>query len=656
MRHRLRAAGSIVVALAAITCTDAPSDPSAADVADGRIALSPTFSAVAAQVYSRLSTFGLDLTEVHIVLTGPDRSTKDTTIAFPPTLAQIAIDIPIPNGGANHAFDALIELRNEQHIVFFSGRQTVIARPSYLPRVQPPPVVIEYTGPGKDAKSIAVVPADTIIAGAVAVTLKATAADSAKNPVTDLFVSFSISDPTLGIVTPTDNASGMLTGLGRRGVATITATTPLGISGTARVVFVPTPARVVVISGDGQTGVAGNALGLPLVVEVQASDNLPVPGAKVTFRAVTAGGRVHDTTAVADTAGRATTTLTLGNTAGTYRYEVGAGSLGSASVTAVATPALPTALTIVSGDAQMDFIGRTLGQPLVVKVADKFGGPVEGATIMWTTIAGSGTPSATSTASASDGTARITYTLGSFANAELVRATLVGANAVASNVVFSMTGVNPGAAAIAIVSGGNQSASPNTPLALPLVARVMDALGNPLANTTVTWSAKGAAVTFNPASSATDATGQVTTRVTLGVAPGATTITATVAGLSATTALTINGVVGAPSLSINGGDQQKARAGTSVAIAPSVLLKDAMGNPVANAPVVFSVTSGGGSVRDASTKTNAAGIATSGVWTLGLVPGTNTLSATSGTLSVSFSATSFAAETPGEPKEGGRKP
>jgi hypothetical protein len=656
MRHRLRAAGLIVVALATITCTDAPSDPSAASDAAGRIALSPTFSAAAAQVYSRLSTFGLELTEVHVVLTGPDRSTRDTTIAFPPTLSQIAIDIPIPNGGANQAFDALIELRNDQHVVFFSGRQTVIARPTYLPRVQPPPVVIEYTGPGKDATSIAVLPADTIIAGAVTVPLKATASDSAKKPVTDLFVSFSISDPTLGAVTPTDNASGMLTGLGHRGVATVTATTPLGVSGSSRVIFVPAAARVVVISGNAQTGVAGGELAHPLVVEVEASDNLPVPGAKVTFRAVTAGGRVHDATAIADAAGRATTTLTLGNAAGTYRYEVDADALAAASVTAVATPAPPAALTIVSGDAQMDFIGRTLGQPLVVKVTDNFGSSVEGATVMWTKVAGNGTPSATSTTSASDGTARVTYTLGSFASADVVRATLVGATATSSAVLFSMTGVNPGAATITIVAGGNQSASPNTPLALPLVARVMDALGSPLANVTVTWSAKGAAVTFNPASSATDVTGQVTTHVTLGGSPGSTTIMATVAGLSATTALTITGLVGAPSLAINAGDQQNVRAGSSVAIAPSVLLKDALGTPVANAPVVFSVTSGGGSTRDASTKTNAAGIATIGVWTLGPVPGINTLSATAGALSVSFSATGLPAETPAEPKDGGRKP
>jgi Bacterial Ig-like domain (group 1) len=444
--------------------------------------------------------------------------------------------------------------------------------------------------------------------------------------------------------------------LGRRGVATVTATTPLGISGASRVVFVPAAARVVVISGDGQTGVAGSALAHPVVVEVQAADNLPVPGAKVTFRAVTLGGQVHDTTATADSAGRATTTLTLGNSAGAYRYEVGSESLAPASVAAVATPAPPFALGIVSGDAQMDFVGRALGQPLVVKVTDKFGGPVEGATIVWTTIAGSGTPGATSTVSSSDGTSSITYTLGSFASSDLVRATMVGVNATTRPVLFSMTGVNPGVAAIAIVSGGNQSAPANTSLPLPLVARATDALARPFANATVTWSAKTAGVTFNPASSATDATGQVTTRVTVGAATGLTTITATVAGFSAQTSLTITATVGSPTLSIYAGDQQSARAGTSVVVAPSVSLKDAFGNPVANAPVAFSVTSGGGSVREATRKTNAAGIATIGMWTLGSLPGTNTLSATSGALSVSFSATGLAAEAPHEPKEGGAKP
>jgi hypothetical protein len=83
-----------------------------------------------------------------------------------------------------------------------------------------------------------------------------------------------------------------------------------------------------------------------------------------------------------------------------------------------------------------------------------------------------------------------------------------------------------------------------------------------------------------------------------------------------------------------------------------VLLKDALGNPLVNAPVVFAVSSGGGTVTGANTTTNGAGIATVGSWTLGVTPGANTLTATSGSLSISFSATGLAPETRHEHKDG----
>lgn len=596
--------------------------------------MSPSFSAEAARIYSGLAAFGLAVTEVHIVLTGPDGSKKDTVIAFPASQDQITIEIPVPSSGTDQAFDALIELRNDQHVVLFSGRQTVIARAANLPTQTPPLVVISYTGPGKSTKTVTFSPPDTTIAGSTTVGIKATAVDSAGLPVPNLLVKFTVSDATLAVATSTGDATGTLSGLGKRGIATVSAITPLGVTGSSRITFVPPAARVVVISGSGQTGVAGSALAQPLVVEVQATDNLPVPGALVTFRAVTAGGSVQRTTAIADASGRATSTLTLGTVAGAYVYEAGSATLAPVSVSATATPAPPAAIAIVSGDAQTDTIGRTLALPLVVKVTDQFGGPAAGATVTWTTIAGNGTPSASSTSTGASGTTSITYTLGTTASNDTIRASVAG---VSGSVLFSARAVIRSPAAITILSGDNQTGLPNTTLPAPLVARVSDAQSNPVSNATVTWSASGTGVTFNPVSSATDALGQATTRVTLGATPGTTTITAT-AG-TATTTTTVTTSSGQTTLSIFAGDQQSTQAGTAVPLVPGVVLKDGLGNPVANAPVVFAVASGGGSITGATTTTNSSGVATVGSWTLGATPGPNTLTATSGTLSVTFSAT-----------------
>ena len=89
-----------------------------------------------------------------------------------------------------------------------------------------------------------------------------------------------------------------------------------------------------------------------------------------------------------------------------------------------------------------------------------------------------------------------------------------------------------------------------------------------------------------------------------------------------------------------GGDAQFGGAGNALATPFGVVLKDKNDVPVANAPVTFAVTAGGGSVTPAVANTNAAGQATS-VLTLGATPAANTVSvsAASAPSSVVFSAT-----------------
>lgn len=91
-------------------------------------------------------------------------------------------------------------------------------------------------------------------------------------------------------------------------------------------------------------------------------------------------------------------------------------------------------------------------------------------------------------------------------------------------------------------------------------------------------------------------------------------------------------------IAIVAGNFQLAKYGTSVNIAPAVRITNAAG-PVAGAQVVFAPASGSGSVTGGSAVTDANGVATVGSWTLSPAPGTNTLNVTSGTLSVSLSAT-----------------
>jgi subtilisin family serine protease len=98
----------------------------------------------------------------------------------------------------------------------------------------------------------------------------------------------------------------------------------------------------------------------------------------------------------------------------------------------------------------------------------------------------------------------------------------------------------------------------------------------------------------------------------------------------------------AASIAVSAGDGQSAVVDTTVATAPSVIVKDAFDNPVQGTAVTFAVATGGGSVTGESATTNSSGIAAVGSWKLGTTTGSNTLTATSGSLSgspVTFSAT-----------------
>ncbi|NDD64580.1 MAG: hypothetical protein EBZ36_11500 [Acidobacteria bacterium] len=113
-------------------------------------------------------------------------------------------------------------------------------------------------------------------------------------------------------------------------------------------------------------------------------------------------------------------------------------------------------------------------------------------------------------------------------------------------------------------------------------------------------------------------------------------------------------VYNTPILSINGGEGQVATVGAAVATAPSVIVRDSSNTPIAGVTVTFAVTTGGGRLTGATTTTNASGVATVGSWTLGSVPGINTLTATSPGLTgspLTFTATanSGAPLGPGDP-------
>jgi hypothetical protein len=99
----------------------------------------------------------------------------------------------------------------------------------------------------------------------------------------------------------------------------------------------------------------------------------------------------------------------------------------------------------------------------------------------------------------------------------------------------------------------------------------------------------------------------------------------------------------ATTIAIFAGNNQSAPGGHPVARLPTVIVRDQNGNPMVGVVVTFAVVSGGGTATGLTPTTDSNGLASVGSWTLGVVPGANTLSATLAGVSgspLTFTATS----------------
>src|SRR5205823_4356587 len=169
-----------------------------------------------------------------------------------------------------------------------------------------------------------------------------------------------------------------------------------------------------------------------------------------------------------------------------------------------------------------------------------------------------------------------------------------------------------------------------------------DAGGNVVGGASVVLTAGGAGNTLTPPSGTTDPTTGVLTATFSATGAGERTVSATINSVAITQTAPVTVTAGAASqIAAQGQISWTAMVGTAVSPQPSVIVSDEFGNPVALVGVRFDVTGGGGTANPITTSSNASGIATTS-WTLGLLPGDNTLTATATGLTgspVTFTAT-----------------
>ncbi|MEO8337131.1 MAG: Ig-like domain-containing protein [bacterium] len=209
-------------------------------------------------------------------------------------------------------------------------------------------------------------------------------------------------------------------------------------------------------------------------------------------------------------------------------------------------------------------------------------------------------------------------------------------------------------ATITKVAGDNQTATVQSAVAIAPSVQVKDAAGNVITGATVSFGIAAGNGSITGISAATNAQGIATAGTwTLGSTVGVHAVIAVVTGVTGPITTTFTAIAtarppGPPSsIAVDAGDAQTGVIGTVLPIAPSVIVKEANGQPLANITVTFAVASGSGSIANATATTNASGIASAGAWALGAVVGMQGITATvAGVAPLTFTATATPVPTP----------
>src|SRR6266566_4580569 len=292
------------------------------------------------------------------------------------------------------------------------------------------------------------------------------------------------------------------------------------------------------------------------------------------------------------------------------------------SVTATFTPPASQLLAFAGG-GQIDTVGQLLGLPLEVlaRAADGLG--VGGVSVHFRALTGGGSVTDSVVVTDGAGHARTTVTLGGLPGGQTFEAAAAGLSG--SPVSFGVVALAGPPAQLLAVAGVGQLATVATALLTRPAVLLKDAGGNPVAGASVTFTVSGGGGSLTGGTQLTNAAGVATVGSwTLGTIAGPNALTASAPGVTPV-AFTATGLAGAAATFVKvAGDLQSAIVNTIVPPVPQVRIVDQFGNSVSGT-TVSTVTSGGGSVVNATPVSDSGGIASVGGWRLGTLVGANAL-------------------------------
>ena len=362
----------------------------------------------------------------------------------------------------------------------------------------------------------------------------------------------------------------------------------------------------------------------PIVAHVSDWAGNPIAGAVVTWTVSLPGIFILSSTS--------TPTDASGNASITAQYV--AGTTGDDVITASYNGVSEDVHFFLQSQSHMDVLtadpltgspNTPSATPLTIRDYGRDGSPLVGETITWTVVSGNSVPNAPTSVTDATGTATMGFTFGTGYTNFRPEDTRGFKRGYGANATLFAT-------AVELVSGSGQSGTSLTAGASPIVVRVVDNAGNPLAGHTIDWtqfsygSTTVGTVAFAAPSSITDINGLAQMTFTYQDV-GKLFIEATDPSNNSGTAATVI-TIGTNTMSIVSGANQSGLVGTHGAQPIVVLYKDAVGNPISGMTLDWSVVNAGGNaVLDAATSvTDGSGQASMG-FTFGATAAINDIEA-----------------------------
>ncbi len=407
----------------------------------------------------------------------------------------------------------------------------------------------------------------------------------------------------------------------------------------------PVPDALFAISGETYRGVVGAPLGDPVEVLVLDRFGEPIDGLPVSFGVLAGGGRVSRAVVYTDAKGIARVEWTLGTAAGDNALRVEAEGMDPLFLAAIASPDEKAVRGVEPrGDGQSGVVASTLDEPVGLRIVDTFDNPVPGTSVRWTFYDGeqaAAAPGAIPYAEAwseagPDGSVDAPWTAGTRSGTQIAIATVDGVEAArfqaeAAPEAPDHVSVMPDAALLAVGESDHLSAT------------LEDVYGNALPGIASGWASS------DPSVVTVDAAGNVTALapglavISVDVAVSAAGGSSAAAAASATASGSTQVVVqasGSAQLRKLSGAGQTAAANQTLTQPLVVAVVDEAGHPISGHWIRWSVASGGGSLSQSTTRTDAQGRAQVS-WTLGSQAGGQSVVARIQTDQVTFDATAM---------------